>query len=80
MRVVIRNPDKELTIKGPISVTKLLNQLSINRESVLVIVDGSLVPTDATLDDESTVEIRSVISGGQARASDAEVEDPEVGE
>lgn len=66
MRVVLRNPDKELTVDGPISVTKLLNQLSINRESVLVIVDGTLVPTDAMLDGDVTVEVRSVISGGQS--------------
>ncbi len=70
MRVVLRNPDKELTLDGPMSVTKLLNHLDVNRESVLVIVDGTLVPADATLADDAEVEIRSVISGGSGSPTD----------
>lgn len=46
------------------SVTRLLNKLDVNRESVLVICDGTLVPHDAMLDADATVEIRNVISGG----------------
>lgn len=44
---------------------KLLRQLEVSRESVLVIRDGTLVPGDAILDDDDSVEIRPVISGGQ---------------
>lgn len=47
------------------SVVKLLNQLDLNRESVLVIRESTLVPGDAMLDDGDEVEIRPVISGGQ---------------
>lgn len=50
---------------GPISVVKLLNRFELNRESVLVIRDKTLVPGDAVLDDADTVEIRPVISGGE---------------
>jgi sulfur carrier protein len=64
MKVLLRNPRRELDVKGPMSVIRLLNQLELNRESVLVIRDDTLVPGDAMLDDEATVEIRSVISGG----------------
>ena len=64
MKVVLRNPRRELEVAGPISVIALLNRLDLNRESVLVIRGDELVPGDAMLDDAHTVEIRPVISGG----------------
>lgn len=60
----LRNPEREVEISGPISVIKLLNRLELNRESVLVIRDSTLVPGDAVLEDNDEVEIRPVISGG----------------
>lgn len=65
MIVRLRNPNRELTLGGPMSVAKLLNQLDLHRETVLVIADGELVPGDAQLADAAVVEIRPVISGGQ---------------
>ena len=64
MKVVLRNPRREVEVEGPISVIALLNRLDLNRESVLVIQGDELVPGDAVLDDARTVEIRPVISGG----------------
>ncbi|MEY2405789.1 MAG: sulfur carrier protein [Acidimicrobiaceae bacterium] len=64
MRVLLRNPKRELEIAGPVSVGVLLRRLDINRESVLVIKGDTLVTSDALLDDSDTVEIRPVISGG----------------
>ena len=64
VKVVLRNPRRELEVAGPVSVMSLLARLDINRESVLVIRGDTLVPGDAVLDDADIVEIRPVISGG----------------
>ena len=66
MKVLLRNPRRELEFHGPLSVAALLNRLELNRESVLVIRGDTLVPGDAVLDDADVVEIRPVISGGAA--------------
>ncbi len=65
MRVQLRNPVRERTFAGPISIVALLRELDLDRETVLVIRDGTLVPGDAMLGDDDEVEIRPVISGGQ---------------
>jgi sulfur carrier protein len=64
VKVLLRNPRRELDLDGPVSVVALLNRLDLNRESVLVICDGTLIPGDAMLADTDVVEIRPVISGG----------------
>ncbi len=64
MKVTLRNPTREIEVDGPVSVVKLLGQLNFNRESVLVIENGTLVPGDAILANSASVEIRPVISGG----------------
>jgi len=64
VKVLLRNPSREIEVPGPLRVHALLERLDINREAVLVISDGTLVTGDAVLPPEVTVEIRPVISGG----------------
>jgi len=62
--VLLRQPTREVTVDGVRTVNHLLDQLDLNRESFLVIRNGTLVPGDGRLDDDDTIEIRPVISGG----------------
>jgi sulfur carrier protein len=64
MKVLLRNPRRELELDGKFSVNSLLTHLELPRESHLVIRNGTLVPGDAALAPDDTVEIRPVISGG----------------
>jgi sulfur carrier protein len=64
VKVTLRNPRRELEVRGPMTVIALLNQLAVQRETVLVIKGDTLVPGDALLADDDDVEIRPVISGG----------------
>ena len=64
MRVVLRNPRRELDIEGATTVNALLARLDVVAESVLVIRNDELVTRDARLAADDIVEIRPVVSGG----------------
>ena len=64
MRVLLRNPRRELDVAGARTVRALLSELGLDREAHLVIRNGTLVPGDERLDDLDVVEVRPVISGG----------------
>lgn len=64
MRVVLRNPKRELELPAPRNVGRLLRHLEIVPESVLVIRNDTLATHDEMLSDDDVVEIRPVTSGG----------------
>ena len=64
MKVLLRNPKREVEVEGPITVHALLRRFELSPEAVLVIVGDELVTHDRKLGDDAAVEIRPVISGG----------------
>ncbi len=64
MKVLLRNPAREIELTGRRNVNALLAELSLPREAHLVIRNGTLVPGDADLGADDVIEIRPVISGG----------------
>jgi sulfur carrier protein len=64
MKVVLRNPRRELDVPAPKTVAQLLTRLDVVPESVLVIRNDTLVTGDERLQDDDVVEIRPVMSGG----------------
>ena len=64
MKVLLRNPRREVELDGPKTVNALLASLELNREAHLVIRNGTLVPGDERLGADDVVEVRPVISGG----------------
>jgi sulfur carrier protein len=64
MKVVLRNPRREIEVAAPRNVAQLLTDLDVVAESVLVIRNDNLVTRDERLRDEDVIEIRPVVSGG----------------
>ncbi|MBT4983759.1 MAG: MoaD/ThiS family protein [Ilumatobacter sp.] len=64
MKVLLRNPKREVEVAGGRSVNRLLDDLELSREAHLIIRNGTLVPGDARLDETDVIEVRPVISGG----------------
>ena len=66
MRVVLRNPRREVEIRGHRRVKEILRELDVIPETVLVIAGDTLVTVDHVVRDEETIELRPVMSGGGA--------------
>ena len=64
VKVILRNPRREIELIGRRRVHALLAELGLTREGHLVIRNGTLVPGDGELDADDVIEIRPVVSGG----------------
>jgi sulfur carrier protein len=66
MKVVLRNQGREIELRGRRRVRELLAELGVLPETVLVIRGRDLLTIDEVVAEEDVVELRPVISGGQA--------------
>ncbi len=64
MKVVLRNPDREVELSGRRRVRELLLELKVIPETVLVIRGKELLTSDQIVSDDDVIEVRPVISGG----------------
>ncbi len=64
MKVVLRNPRREVEVAGNRRVKDVLRDLDILPESVLVIRGDDLVTPDHVLREDDVIELRPVMSGG----------------
>ncbi|OLC17258.1 MAG: thiamine biosynthesis protein ThiS [Candidatus Rokubacteria bacterium 13_1_40CM_69_27] len=64
MRVVLRNPRREVEVAGGRRVRDVLKELDVIPETVLVIRGDTLITADQVVADEDTIELRPVMSGG----------------
>ena len=53
MKVLLRNPRREVEVDGPITVHALLRRFELSPETVLVIVGDELVTHDVKLADDA---------------------------
>lgn len=64
MKVILRNPRREVDLAGVRRVSDLFRRLELVPESYLAIRQGELLTTDDTVADQDVIELRPVISGG----------------
>ena len=64
MKVVLRNPRREVEVAGNRRVKDVLRELQIIPETVLVIRGDDLITTDQMVRDDDVIELRPVMSGG----------------
>jgi sulfur carrier protein len=64
MKVILRNPRRELELRGKRRVKELLIELDILPSTVLVIRGNELLTSDTVIGDDDVLEVRPVMSGG----------------
>ena len=69
VKVILRNPRREVEVSGRRRVKELLVELDILPGTVLVIRGDELLTSDTVVGDDDMVEVRPVMSGGGAEGS-----------
>jgi sulfur carrier protein len=64
MKVILRNPRREVQLSGRRRVKELLVELSIVPSTVLVIRGDELLTSDTVVGEDDVLEVRPVMSGG----------------
>ena len=64
MKVILRQPRREVELEGVSKVSEVLKELDLVSESVLVIRGDELLTPDIALAPDDVIELRPVISGG----------------
>lgn len=64
MKVILRNPSREIELAGRRRVRELLAELHVLPETVLVIRGRDLLTIDEQVREDDVIELRPVISGG----------------
>ena len=65
MKVILRNPRREVEVVGNRRVKDVLRELDILPETVLVIRGDSMMTADQVVGAEDVIELRPVMSGGR---------------
>jgi len=64
VKVILRNPRREIAVDGKRRVKDLLVELDILPSTVLVIRENELLTSDAMVGGDDVLEVRPVMSGG----------------
>jgi sulfur carrier protein len=65
VKVILRNPRREIDVEGRRRVKELLGELGILPSTVLVIRENELLTSDAVVGGDDVLEVRPVMSGGR---------------
>jgi sulfur carrier protein len=69
VKVILRNPRREIDVDGKRRVKDLLVELDILPSTVLVIRDNELLTSDTVVGGDDVLEVRPVMSGGSGVAA-----------
>jgi sulfur carrier protein len=66
VKIILRNPRREVELSGKRRVKELLVELDVLPGTVLVIRGDELLTSDTVVGDADVIELRPVMSGGGA--------------